>query len=102
MTKKRVGFERKEVFAAYEKSLSIALRYHEVDLTSLGKNVILLSRKLNIRLGKPRSLFVCRKCGSILIPGRNSRFRLHRVRKMSYIGIKCLVCGAYRKVVFKE
>jgi len=96
------GRERKEVLTVYEKALSIAVQHPEVDLKGLGNSVLKLSRKLNMRLGRPRSIFICRKCGSVLIPGRNSRFRLHRRNGISYIGIKCLSCGAYRKIVVKE
>ncbi|MGB9725082.1 MAG: ribonuclease P Rpr2/Rpp21/SNM1 subunit [Fervidicoccaceae archaeon] len=100
--KRSYGKEKKEVITAYEKSLTIALAHQEIDLRYLGKNIVALSRKFNVRLGRTRSLFVCRKCGTILIPGRNGRFRLHRRGSMSYLGIKCLFCGEYRKVVIKE
>ncbi|MEM0061595.1 MAG: ribonuclease P Rpr2/Rpp21/SNM1 subunit, partial [Fervidicoccaceae archaeon] len=85
-----------EVYRAFDKSIIIALKNKDIDERTLGMNVLMLSRKLNVRFDRSRSIFICRKCGSILIPGRTGRYRIHSKGKIAYLGIKCLVCGWYR------
>jgi len=93
---------KREVLRAFDRSLQLALAHGEADPSKLGESVLRLSRKLNVRLGRPRNLFICKKCGTMLIPGRTGRYRVHSERGISYLGIKCLSCGWYRKVIIRE
>lgn len=59
-----------------------------------------LARKVGMRYNVPmprrHKMFVCRSCGSFLLPGVTSRTRL-RDRKVSRT---CLACGDVRRVPF--
>ena len=62
------------------------------------EHILKLSRKYNIRLPREMKMYICKKCHSFLIPGRNSQVRL----KKGKIVIKCLKCGSYKRYIYKK
>ncbi|WP_094227870.1 ribonuclease P protein component 4 [Methanolobus psychrotolerans] len=63
---------------------------------------ISLARKIGMRhrVSIPAELKrnLCKKCGSLLVPGKNSRTRL----KDSYVIITCLECGEVKRYPFNK
>ncbi len=57
-----------------------------------------LSQKYKVRLPKEIKMYFCKKCNSILIPGKTSQVRL----KKKKIVIKCLNCGNYKRYPYKR
>ncbi len=59
------------------------------------------SMKTNVRIPRDRKYYICKKCGSYLIPGKNATVRLHVKGRKSYITIRCLTCGAIKRMPYK-
>jgi len=68
----------------YKDELDLANRYVEIALK--------ISRKVRVRIPREYRLLYCRKCGSLLIPGRTSLVRVRNYRER-HLSIKCLNCG---------
>jgi ribonuclease P protein subunit RPR2 len=65
------------------------------------EHALKLSQKTNVRIPREKKLFLCKKCGTILIPGKTAMIRLHRKGRRSYISIKCLNCGNIKRIPYK-
>ncbi len=69
---------------------------------SRSERYVSLARKIGMRhrVNIPSELkrYMCKKCGSFLVPGKNSRIRL----KGGCIIVTCLECGAIKRYPFNE
>jgi len=67
---------------------------------ALARRYVALARRIGMRTGVriPRSKkrFLCKCCGSPLIPGRNCRVRL-RTKGWPILIVTCLGCGALKR-----
>ncbi|MGC8585454.1 MAG: ribonuclease P protein component 4 [Thermoplasmata archaeon] len=54
-----------------------------------------ISKHYKVKLDKK---YVCKKCGSFLIPGKNATIRIRKGR----IILKCLRCGNIKRYVIKK
>ncbi len=74
-----------QAFRVFAKQKALARRY-----VALARQV---STRHRIRIPKPYKRFYCRKCDSLLVPGKSSRVRLTRGK----VSITCLECGSVRR-----
>ena len=62
------------------------------------EHILNLSNKYKVRLPREMKIHICKRCHSILIPGKTSQVRL----KKGKVVIKCLNCGAYKRYPYKK
>ncbi|MCF2135796.1 MAG: hypothetical protein K9W43_01000 [Candidatus Thorarchaeota archaeon] len=55
-----------------------------------------ISRKVRKSLPREIGRRVCRRCGTVLIPGHNCRVRV-RHNRATHVTVTCLTCGAIRR-----
>ncbi|HXY82387.1 MAG TPA: ribonuclease P protein component 4 [Candidatus Saccharimonadales bacterium] len=71
-----------------------------VDDPGLSKRYLEISRligmKAGVRLPKTEKMFICKGCGSLLIPGTNCRVRI-RPEHGATVLITCLDCGRKKR-----
>jgi ribonuclease P protein subunit RPR2 len=67
---------------------------------SLSKRYVTLARKIGmkagVRLTRQQKLFICKKCGTLLVPGANCRVRT-RSEYGTTVLITCLECGEKKR-----
>ncbi|MGM0685779.1 MAG: ribonuclease P protein component 4 [Promethearchaeati archaeon] len=56
-----------------------------------------IAQKARISLPKEITRRICKECNSVLIPGRNVRFRM-RSNRSTHLTVTCLHCGCIRRV----
>ncbi|MEK6919515.1 MAG: ribonuclease P protein component 4 [Thermoproteota archaeon] len=70
----------------------------------LSKRYVELARKISmrtkVRIPSSQKRYLCKGCGTILIPGRNARVRV--LAGNPRIVITCLSCGALRRYPFTK
>lgn len=70
----------------------------------LSKRYVELAQKISmrtkVRIPTSEKRYICKKCGTILIPGRNTRVRV--LTGNPRIVITCLSCGALRRYPFRK
>jgi ribonuclease P protein subunit RPR2 len=90
---KEVARERIEIL------LGLAKRAFPTD-RALSKRYIELARRIGMKAGvripKEQKAFLCRECGSLLVPGVNCRVRT-RAEYGTTVLITCLECGAKKR-----
>jgi len=62
-----------------------------------GKLIWKIATRYNIKLGKKRRL-ICRKCFTLQIPGKTTKVRLKRNKRVVY---ECLYCGEKRSYGYR-
>ena len=66
----------------------------------LARHHMRVARKVSrrVREGLPRDIArrLCKKCGTVLIPGHNCRVRV-RGNRETHVTVTCLECGAIRR-----
>lgn len=71
----------------------------------LAKRYVALARRIGMRTGvripSTKKRFLCKRCGSPLIPGRNCRVRL-RTKGWPILIVTCLSCGALKRFPASE
>ncbi|MHA1883233.1 MAG: ribonuclease P protein component 4 [Candidatus Thorarchaeota archaeon] len=55
-----------------------------------------IAQKARIKLPRDYSRRLCKECGTLLVPGRNSRFRV-RHNRSTHLTMTCLNCGSVRR-----
>jgi len=70
--------------AVFSKDRELARRYAELALS--------IARRMRLKLPLEHKMFICKGCGSLLVPGVNCRVRI-RQRREPHIVITCLECG---------
>lgn len=70
----------------------------------LSKRYVELARKISmrtkVRIPSSEKHFICKSCGTILIPGRNARVRV--LPGNPRIVVTCLSCGGLRRYPFRK
>jgi len=74
--------------------------------SALSKRYVEMARRIamrsGVRLGRERKHFICKECGSALVPGVNCRVRVRSDRETSVV-VTCLACGSRKRYpVVKE
>jgi len=66
----------------------------------LARRYVSLARRIGMRAGvripRTKKRFICKGCGSPLMPGRNCRVRM-RAHESPAVVITCLECGALKR-----
>jgi len=90
--------EQKMALRRIRKLLELAFSERREELA---RRYVELSRRiasrLRVRLPRDRKRWICKKCNSPLIPGRNAVVRVER----GIIKIICLECGNVRRFPYK-
>ena len=75
-----------------DKNLKLSKRYVELAWK--------ISMRTKVRIPPSEKRYLCKGCGTILIPGRNARVRVlpHNPR----VVITCLTCGAFRRYPYTK
>ncbi|MHA1481424.1 MAG: ribonuclease P protein component 4 [Candidatus Thorarchaeota archaeon] len=55
-----------------------------------------IAQKVRTKVPRHMSRRVCRKCGAVLIPGRNARFRI-RNNRSTHLTMTCFDCGTAKR-----
>jgi len=55
-----------------------------------------IAMRSGVRLGPERKQFICKECGSALVPGLNCRVRV-RAEHGTHIVMTCLECGSTKR-----
>jgi len=55
-----------------------------------------IAMRSGVRLGPERKQFICKKCGSLLVPGVNCRVRV-RAERGTHVLVTCLECGSKKR-----
>lgn len=67
---------------------------------SLAKRYVDMARRIamrsGVRLGRERKQFICKNCGSPLVPGVNCRVRV-RSDQGTHVVVTCLACGSRKR-----
>lgn len=90
---KKIAKERIEILLnlahqVFHKEPSLAKRYIE-----LSRNI---GMKSSLNLPKKSKMFICKKCGNLLVPGTNCRVRIRSVYGTKVI-ITCLTCKTVKR-----
>lgn len=103
MKKKYMHEVRKELKTIWIKGIYLYKLTKKVDLLfDIGEYFKRVYEKSNARLTGPEKLFVCKKCGTLIIPGITGFYRIHSTKKNSYISIRCARCGYVRRLKIKD
>ncbi len=105
MTNQRDGNIRKIAEERIDLLLKLAREKARSD-EALSKRYVEIARRIamrsGVRLGRERKHFICKECGSALVPGVNSRVRMRSDRGTSIV-VTCLACGSIKRYpVVKE
>lgn len=103
MAAKSSGIVKKIAKERIERLYALAEETYNEDPKLANRYVKLIgqiSRHYRIKPGPVIKNHICRKCGSLLIPGSNLKVRLVSGRK--YLLYKCMNCNAERKVFYKK
>jgi len=94
--------DRKAIAREIDRLLNLALRTEDDQLKrSAVKHAVMLSRSVRLKIPRKYSLFICRKCFSLLSTSKNARIRVRRNRNRLIV-IKCLSCGASKRIPIKN
>ncbi len=66
-----------------------------------GEQARRLSKFLGVRIPREYKFFYCKKCKTFIFPGKTMKVRTRSTRE-SHIVIKCLKCGAIKRIPFKN
>jgi ribonuclease P protein subunit RPR2 len=79
--------------------LSLAREIVKLDAT-LSKRYVEMARRIamrsGVRLGRRRKQFICKQCGTALVPGVNCRVRM-RAEHGTHVVVTCLECGSMKR-----
>lgn len=90
--------DKKLVSREIDRLFRIAFSTRDVQLKkSAVKQAILLSRSTRVKLPRKYSLFICRKCLSLLSSSDAARIRIRKNRNWLIV-IKCLSCGTIKRI----
>lgn len=68
--------------------------------TALAKRYVETAKRIamrsGVRLGPERKQFICKECGSPLVPGVNCRVRV-RSEQGTHVVVTCLACGSRKR-----
>ena len=79
---------------------NLAIKYYRLDPELSNRYVRLIQRiakRARVKIDPSIKLFICKKCGSLLIPGVTARFRINSGR-FTHLTITCLKCGNIRRI----
>jgi len=67
---------------------------------ALSKRYVEMARRIamrsGVRLGRERKQFICKNCGSLLVPGVNCRVRVRSDHETRVV-MTCLACGSRKR-----
>ncbi|MEM3906321.1 MAG: hypothetical protein QXZ17_05570 [Nitrososphaerota archaeon] len=90
--------DKKAISQEIQRLFSLALNTDDTRLKkSAVKQAIQLSRSTRVKISRRYSLFICRKCLSVLSSPDAARIRVRKNRNWMLV-IKCLSCGAIKRV----
>lgn len=96
----RKAVEREIARERMEILFNLAKATFKIDST-LSKRYIQLMKKVGmkakVRIPKEWKLFICKGCGSLLVPGKNCRVRVRSEGGTRSV-IACLDCGALKRI----
>lgn len=75
---------RAEKIIREDKDINLARRYAKLALN--------ISVKCRVRLSRVSTHIVCKKCKTVMVPGKTCTIRI-RSKKFKHLVITCLVCG---------
>ncbi len=95
-------FNKKTVAKEIDRLLNLALSSEDEQLKrSATKHAVMLSRSVRLRIPRKYSLFICRKCFSLLSSSKSARIRVKKNRNWLMV-IRCLTCGAVKRIPLKR
>jgi RNase P subunit RPR2 len=65
------------------------------------RHAVALSRSVRVRMPKKYSLFICRKCLSLLSSPNSARIRVRKNRNWQIV-VRCFTCGAVKRIPLKR
>jgi len=89
---------RERIKILYELALKEAREGDESLARRYIDHMVNLSTKYNVRISREMKRNFCKKCHTVLIPGKTAQVRL----KKGKIVIKCLKCGTYKRYIYKN
>ena len=102
IARRNYGKTRAAVAAIAQERIEILIG-HAKDMVQkdekLSRRYVSLARKISertkVRIPREMKMYLCKECGIVLVPGRNSRIRLYA--RNSGLVITCLSCGAVKR-----
>jgi len=96
--REKIAFERIEIL------MQLVLKHWDKN-EDLSRRWITLARNIAKKVRKPfpkkYNQIICRKCNTLLIPGKTCRIRI-RNNKQTHITITCLNCGHIKRKYIKK
>jgi RNase P subunit RPR2 len=94
--------DKKAVAKEIDRLFNLALSSDDEQLKrSAIRHAVMLSRSTRVRIPKKYSLFICRKCFSLLSSPKSARIRVRKNRNWLIV-IRCLTCGAVKRIPLKR
>ncbi len=94
--------DKKAVAKEIDRLFNLALSSEDEQLKrSAIRHAVALSRSVRVRIPKKYSLLICRKCFSLLSSPKSARIRVRRNRNWLIV-IRCLTCGAVKRIPLKR
>jgi RNase P subunit RPR2 len=94
--------DKKAVAKEIDRLFNLALSSEDELLKrSAIRHAVALSRSVRVKIPKKYSLFICRKCLSLLSSSKSARIRVRKNRNWQMV-IRCLTCGSVKRIPLKR